>query len=390
MSRAIAAIVARGCGLAAALATGCLSVPRYEPEVSVSFRENGTGGTLAGPGFALRFADGDGFHFPDELAVDGRDVLGHDPAAGCFAPDEAGLLISPTPRISAHSEAAALVNRLVPVLRGPAVAQVTLEWATRLGCNSARDPHGVSTFTVFPDGRIVRHDNLVDSSSSEISASTCACGTGEGSLAFSVSAFWTFAKEPFRSLLPFVPGRLPGPTDPTITNLRSACLDGEAFQIAIAWPDRALTATRSSDTLVRFERSMVIGASRLDAYTWDDSTAIFIDRNPGCAAAMTRATAHLEPKPLTVNGVVAMPGALDAIYGSGGIALDRDRVELTGTIEGSFAVWLQFPRPVEELRVTLEGATGPWYVPQQVNDREWIVWFKDPISPPQIIAIEPR
>jgi hypothetical protein len=51
-------------------------------------------------------------------------------------------------------------------------------------------------------------------------------------------------------------------------------------------------------------------------------------------------------------------------------------------------VWLRFRRPVSALRAKLDRATGPWYLPQQVDDRTWIIWFRDSISAAQKIAIE--
>src|SRR5262249_55699510 len=144
----------------AMLTTGCLSIPPYQPEVAVSYSAASatSGAAVTGPGFKLQFAGGDAFHFPEALFIDGTNVLGRDPAPGCFDEDEAGVLIAPTPRISAHGSAMHVINRLSPTLLGPAVVQVTLEWTTRFTCSSARTPGGTSTFTAFPDGRIVRHD----------------------------------------------------------------------------------------------------------------------------------------------------------------------------------------------------------------------------------------
>jgi hypothetical protein len=376
-------------GLLAVVATGCLSVPPYAPEISVSYTERGTGGVAAGPGFALQFADGDGFHFPDALTIDGGDVLGRDPAARCFDQDQAGFQIAPTPRISANSGAEPVVNRLVPVLRGPAVVQATVEWASP-ACNNAREPGGISTFTVFPDGRIVRHDALSDPSSSDIGALACACGPGED--AFTVSTFWTFATGRF-SAFHDVDTRqrtsLPGPSDTPITNQAAGCLDGNGYHLAVAWRDNIGTTILGRDTVLAFDRTMVFRASQLEAYTWEDSTAIVIDRT-SCDAAFTRALEHSQPSALSINDAPAMPGIRDGIYASDGAPLTTARVVLTGTVNSSFAVWLRFPQPVEALRASRELATGAWYLPQQVNDREWIVWFRDSMASGQTIVVEPR
>lgn len=395
-TRAIAGAVTMTCATAAALG-GCLSIPSYAPETAVSYSERGAGGMASGPGFALRFSDEGAFHFPDSLVVGGEELLGRDPGASCAAQNETGMLIYPTPRISPSGEAEPLVNRLTPVLRGPAVVQVTLAWATRLTCNSAREPSGVSTFTVFPDARIVRHDAIQDPRSDSIAASQCACGAvpADG-VQFTVSSFWTLSKAPFHTLHAPDPGPLPVPADvTTIANRGAACVEGDARRVGVVWRNNENTAILGTDALLVLDHSMKIGESNLEDYVWEDTTALFLDSG-SCDAAFKRAIEHVVPPALTVNGVSVLPGVRDAIYGSEaggqapGVALDASRVVLSGTLDHPFAVWLRFPGPVEELRASLEGATGPWYLPQRVDDRSWIVWFRDPISSVQQIVIEPR
>lgn len=384
------------CVAAGVLATGCLSIPAYQPETSVSYIEDGTGGTAIGPGLALRFAAGSGFHLPDQLVIDGADVLGRDPDAVCFDQDEAGLLISPTDRISAHGGAVALRNQLAAVLRGPAVTQVTLDWATGFGCNPDRKPVGSSTFTMFPDRRIVRHDVLADSSNSAISASACACVPD--SRGFTVTAYWTLARAAFRDFyVPTLRG-LPAPTE-TLANQHAACLDAGSFQVAFGWPVSVeRTSIRGGTALIGFGQDLVIGASNLDDLDWKTSAAMFVGR-AGCAAELKRAADYATPPALAINGEAWTPSERDGIYGGDGgntgdqppgIPLATDHVELSGGVGSSFAVWLRFPRPVADLRATGGRAPGAWYLPQQVNDREWIVWFRDSISANQTIVIEPR
>jgi hypothetical protein len=390
---------------AAALATGCLSTPPYQPETLVSYRPVGAGGIVAGPGFELQFADDSAFHFPDALRIDGVDVLGHESMPGCFHEDEAGVLIAPTPRISAHGDAEPVANRLVPALRGPAVVQIRLEWATRLMCSTARNPNGKSTFTVFPDGRIVRHDVVADPSATEISANECACDrAADGSEGFTVSTYWTLARQHFISMVADEQQvDLPAPGKTPNNNESAACLVGNGFQVAIAWPDSASTLVRGGNAVIAFARTMMYRDSKLVAFTWDNGTAMFIERG-GCDVALARAEEHIvpariPPPRITIDGATLAPSAYDGIFGGTGggdgagepgIALAGDRAEITGTTARSFAVWLRFPRTIDAVRATLEGKTGPWYLPQRVDDRSWIVWFRDPIAPPQTIVVEPR
>ncbi len=383
---------------------GCLSTPPYEPAVSVSYTESGQGGgTAAGPGFALQFADGTGFHFPDAFKIDDVDVMGHEPAPSCSGEDEAGLVFSPTPRISAHGGAIPVKNQLVPVLRGPAIVQVKLDWATRFDCNPARTPGGTATFTVFPDGRIVRHDTVTDPISSPILPDPCSCDPKAGGTDFTVTAFWTFARSRFAQL--YAPDRspLPGPMDQVITNMFTSCIDGGGYQVAFAWRENKGMTILSSDAAIGFGRDIIQLAPSLGDYSYKNRSALFIGRT-GCDAGVTRAVEYATPSCsvdaplacLSINGAGTTPAELDGIYGgdtgSGppGVDVGMGPTELRGALTGSFAVWLRFPGAVSAVRAKLEAATGAWYLPQQVDDRSWIVWFRDAISAGQTITVEPR
>jgi hypothetical protein len=388
------------------LATGCRDLLAIEDAIpaELSYREVGTGGVVAGSfegglPFELHFPDGDGFHFPNALLIDGVDVMGHDPGQSCSEEDEVGIQLSPTPRISASGGAPRVTNLLTPVMRGPAVVQVKLDWSTRLACNSDRNPGGTSTFTVFSDGRIVRFDQLADPSSAPLSAFECACDGVSNS--FTVSTFWTIVRGSFTSILhsgqPNTPQPLPGTSGTVeILNTATQCLDDGAQQVAFAWHgDSRGTTVRGSDQLIGFGFDFQFEDSVLPAFTWEKSSALFLGRS-GCRDALARAMEHIQPSTLTINGVALAPSSRDGIYGgdagSGepGLELgEGDHFELTGLVRTPYAVWLRFPRSVSSLRATRAGATGSWYVPQRQGDRSWIVWFKDPLQAGQTISIEP-
>jgi hypothetical protein len=388
MRRAIPAVL---------LAAGCFSVPPYAPDNAVTFTEDGTGGTVAGRDFSLRFAGGDGFHFPDALLIDGVDVMGHAPAAGCFDEDEIGVAIAPTPRISAHSSAVPVMSRLEPTLRGPAVVQVSVQWTTTFACSNTRMPGGTSTFTVFPDGLIVRHDTIADPvSSPSIAPGLCECGGGGNGL-FVVSTFWTLARERYGAL------NIDVPSDPPLmlpdvgdgySNKATSCVEGDRHQVAFAW-DRVENANiRGAETLVGFGRELENSATMLADFSYEGSSALFLGRT-GCEDLRARAEDHRTPRSLEINGEDTMPATRDRIYGSDapggqGIVLDEARAELKGTLDDAFAVWLRFPSPVDAVRARSEGKRGAWYLPQQVDDRSWIVWFPEGFEGGEEILIEPR
>jgi len=402
MTRRISAAAAAS-AVAAALAAGCLSIPPYQPKNGVTRSEDATGTRVTGPGFALHFAGGDGFHFPDALTIDGHDVMGHESSPACFGQDGTGVLIYPTPRISPTGTAPAVRNQLTAVLTGPAVVKMQLDWTTQLACSRGRAPGGTSTFTVFPDGRILRNETFDDPKPDDnVTANGCACNDSGKNQGFTVSSYWTFARAAFQDQFYYTDQLtlpLPAATDSDVTNFDPVCLDGGDYQIASTW----ITGLPGDTTAIRggiavFGHLMVkeIGASRLDI-PWTTSSTLTIDHD-GCQTAFRRANRYAHPPMLKVNGQDTAAASRDGIYGgdadgSGlhGITLATDHVELTAdkAVPTGFAVALRFPRSITTVRATLAGATGEWYVPQRVTSTTWIVWFPAPLEPGQTIAIEP-
>lgn len=392
--------MSRGCAAALLALAGCLSVPAYAPEVAVTYTESGTGGTAAGPGFALHFADGNGFHFPDALLIDGNDVLGHATAPGCADEDEAGIAVSPTMRISAHGGASPVMNQLVAALRGPAVVQVRLDWATRFACNLDRTPRGTATFTVFPDGRIVRHDIVADPATSPLLPADCSCG-GDMGTQFTITAFWTLARSRFMQIYAPDARAFPDPSE-VITNMSTSCIDSTGYQVAFGWRETDGMTILSGDSVIGFGRDLTQFAQSLSQFSFKNRSALFIGRT-GCGAGVARALEYAAPscRPdsslacLSINGTGTTPAEVDGIYGGDtgtgmpGLDVGMGATELKGSLKSAFAVWLRFPRAVSAVRATLQGAQGAWYVPQQVDDRSWILWFRDSLSASQMITVEP-
>ena len=396
---------------AAAFAAACLSVPAYQPAPLVSYRDDATGSTISGSGFELHLAGGSDFHFPDALSIDHTDVMGHDPAAACWGQDGTGFAVVPTPRISADGTAPPVTNQLTAVLRGPAVVQVALEWTTRFSCGRNRAPGGSSTFTVFPDGRIVRHDRLddPDPDKEQIAAAACACPDAPPLKdAFIVSSYWTFARDRFTRLSGLTAGNR-DPTNPDMldsspgkitANYPTMCFDGGGYQVASAWivpPGQGSSAAPGPVTFgyaALFSHDLQKPSAPMLDFRWDIHGALFVE-HAGCATAFRRALDYAQPAQLTIGSVAAAASPLDGIYGGDagdgrtGIDVAGGRTTITGATRQPFAVWLRFPQAIGLPHATRAGATGAWYVPQRIDDQIWIVWFRDPLADGETIVIEP-
>jgi len=387
----------RGALGVAVLATGCFSVPAYDPDPLVTLTEDTTGTTVGTSSFSLHFAGEGSFHFPDSLKLGGVEVMAHDLAQGCSEEDEVGVRLTPSARVSAHGEAQIARNTLTAVLPGPAIVQMRLEWATQFKCDSTRSPGGTSTFTVFPDGRILRHDVLADTFSTPISASQCTCRDPGF---FNLGTFWTLARAAFLNLyLPFPtePQVLPGSDELIPGNQYVGCLEGDGYRATVVWRDEVSTGLFGTGDLIGFSHNLGPDQSQLGSYSLLDDSALLLGTKT-CAEGLTLAEEYrdLSKAKLSIDGIPTEPSAIDGIYGGDngngqtGILLSKPQMVLTGPTPRGFAVWLNFSRKVEAPRARSSRRTGAWYMPQKVDEQSWIVWFPEPLGNSETITIEPR
>lgn len=415
-----------------AFSAACLSIPSYQgpPQgpVLVGYSEDSRGGaTIETSSFKLHFAGGS-FHFPDQLLLDDVDVMGH-AASPCWGQSGTGIAVVPMPRISGDlvdGGLPAMTSELQAVLRGPAVVQLKIDWTTRwtfpagpmCSKNVSHIPGGTSTFTVFPDGQIVRHDHLTDMNPGmeQITANNCMCPDVplvDGQ--FILSSYWTFDRARFpdqRGLgsngptspdeLGLAPGRI-------ITNYSTICLDSSdgKHQVASAWvvpPETPaglspLASAFGYDTLVSLDVQKP-GTGNLE-FPWDVHGALFVEQS-GCRAAISRAIAYTSPANLAITTGSATtsvaPSPLDGLYGGDpgdgnpGFLVSDGPTTLSGPLPRPFAVRLRFPGAVPGVPIAIRrGATGAWYVPQRgVDDRDWILWFQDPLQAGETITVQPN
>jgi hypothetical protein len=115
-------------------------------------------------------------------------------------------------------------------LDGPGVGQVQISWNAPYKCNGIENAmSGVTTFTAFPNGRIVRHDDMAQPTEQMLAANDqCTCGSSIPDVTF--ESFYTF-----------VPGIDTDPTDNDPgggVNLQQGCTTyPNNSEIAVSWPD---------------------------------------------------------------------------------------------------------------------------------------------------------
>ncbi len=432
---------------ASAFGAACLSTPSYPGPggpALVGYSDDGRGGaTVTTPSFTLHFAGGSGFHFPDQLLIDNVDVMGH-AASPCWGQSGTGIAVVPMPRISGdpvNGALSAMTSQLQAKLSGPAVVQVELDWTTRwtfptkptCSTNLNHIPGGSSTFTVFPDGQIVRHDQLTDRNPGmeNVMADSCTCPDPPmigGQLItneFILSAYWTFDSAQFPQQVgvgkngPTLPDDLGLSPDKIVSNYSTICLDSMdgKHQIASAWVVPPMTGNLSPLPSAYGYQALVSldiqkqGAGFLE-FPWDVHGALFFEQS-SCISALNRAIAYTAPQKLAITSGSATASLerspLDGMYGGdpgdGNPGFDVSDGPTTLSLAppppdgpppppftSPFTVRLRFPQgAVAGVPIaTRKGATDGWFVPQRVDDRDWIIWFRDPLQTGETITIQPN
>ena len=196
---------------------GCLSKPPFQGPLNDDAPRDGNGsGTLTGVsvlgnGLADPIAvTGTEFelHFPqmglsritlpDRLTVGGVDVLGQ--LGGCSSEDAVGLAIYPVLSLSAHESPTNASSTPRVIAMGPAFAQVSVTWDAPFACpTTVLSATGTSTFTAFPDGRIVRDDRITPTTTM-LAGGGAACGCGTASADYFVTSFLTLQDQYFNHM----------------------------------------------------------------------------------------------------------------------------------------------------------------------------------------------
>jgi hypothetical protein len=422
--------VAAAVTAASALGTACLKIDPYKGPTLVGYATDDAGSASVAPqgNIKLRFASS-GFHLPDQLQIDNVDVMGH-ATSPCWGESGTGFAVMPMPRVSGDpldGGVQAINSDFQATMTGPVVVQLKTTWSTRWSfaagpmsmCSTdmAHTTSGSSTFTVFPDDHIVRHDVLTEANPNleQLMPDRCRCADmPKADNAFILSSYWAFN----RALFPTQFGGGDsggGPEELTLGNFydvsspeTAVCFDGanDQYQIATVWrlppgdgAAKPNAAAVGFDTVLSHDLQKPI-LTKLD-FPWDVHGALFIERS-NCTAALKRTLDYTMPQKLTISSslgtISTSPSELDGIYGgdpgtsgSPGIDVPDGTTTLSGgPLNGSFVVWLRFPRSVIVPTATRIGAALGWYVPQRINDREWLVWVQDALQPGEMITVQPN
>jgi hypothetical protein len=366
----VAAVAAAGCTVA-----GCATVPP-DPRDRVLLDVDDSTGRVASTSrapvqFTMEFADR-GARMPQRLVLDGVNRL-----AEGQCPNEGGIGIAVYPAALAAAPMlggdTTASSTLTVDMAGPAVARVKVEWTMPFECNLAqREGKGTSTFTIFPNGRIVRHD-ITKPTAVALSVDTNPCGCSAESN-FYLTSYWAFA--PTQNVnpdgTPFIDGSLAG------------CAVYASHMIGVAWPD-SHTRVITDNNVSAFTYEWVTDSTTLSPDERELVSAIVMSKGTA-AAKCGDVLADLDDFPIMIDGSSVSTD-------DSGIYVDMrshtGRVEISAPrrVPSGFAVSLDVGGFGEITRSP--PADGDWYGSQSDNGRT-LFWFRDALAVGEKISIEPR
>lgn len=319
--------------------------------------------------FTIQFADR-GARMPQSIVLDGVNLV-----ASGSCPTEAGIGIGLFPAANASAPALGgddASGSLDVDWSGPTIARISVGWALPYECVTVQQQaHGTSTFTIFPNGRIVRHDVATPSTTMlTVDGNPCGCGAFTN---FFFTSYWAFS--PAQNVMP--------DGTPMVDGATSGCAVYSNHSIGVAWPD---TDTRLlTDGMAAFVHDWATDSPTLAPNQREVTSAILLSRETA-AARCGDVVADLDDFPITVAGS-------QVITDDSGVYVDTrthsDPVVITTPrrLPRGFAVSLDVGDFAEVTR-SPEKDDG-WFATQTDNGRV-VFWFRDGLGVGETITIDPQ
>jgi len=351
---------------------------------------SGTSVCAAGPGYVLRFP-ARGFDYPDQLRIGSQDLLGT--TTTCNEDDRVGITVYPIARFSSDTVATGETASATIVLAGPVVAKVVVNWSWQpaAACTSSGAFMGSSMFTLFPDGRLVRYDQLTTPSVT----SQMPCDCGSGGQAFFPSAYMTFESGMTitdQSGTTVAPGTSHGTDLPALV-----CASDSGWAIGVAQQNPARGRIMPDGGAIALTEDFgTLGATSLSAGTQSATTAYQIGTAP-CSAAIAAVAQYDNPGGHQLHVTndsgfdTLVPTENDGMYGgdggtggalqvSGTLTLKTD----TGPIAPGWALSVTGATLLPP--TAIPARTGDWYKIQNSANRS-IIWFRDGLTGSDTITV---
>jgi hypothetical protein len=342
------------------------------------------------PGFEVELAPGG---FPRRIGWGSNsELVSLRSGDSCSAENAIGIALYPNTKITEHGEAGPILTQYDSELmvRIQVPMDVPLEPNGAQTCVGAIE--GNSTFTVFPDGRVHRHDQV---------ETTIALGTDDACKPCATGS-WRFTS--------FVVANIDGASDvvpPILMNEANTaqsiiCAHHDGRSLAVGWnPDQGimpqryrLLPTPGNATQLAIVHDIVAGAVVPAERHHRDSHLLLGSTAGDCPALNERLevlTGDNQPIEVAETGFRMFLGS-DGIYDMGAEEVTSTEITLrpaNGEVSGGFAVMLSFgEQSTDNLRMRHSGQTGTgWGRLRVLPDGDVIFFFRDPLLTGQSITI---
>jgi hypothetical protein len=367
-----------------------------EPLVDVQMVGNGARATMRD--YEMLFST-DGARYPHLLNLNPgpqqQYIMGG--SEGCADEQGMGIALYPVTRINGVQGTTGTFS--IP-LHGPYVGQVRMDWSTSFACpgSSTGGLTGRTTFSFFPNGRLMRYD-VVENASARNAADCTPCGASSPN--FFLSSYTTLIVDGGAFLSDGSQTALDSYGEQIMPG-SSACITERGHSIAFSW---ALGQTRmrvaaapptSQARTISFINDMYSDTS-LPMGEWRRMTQMGISTET-CGVLEQRITPFsADDHQLQLNGNPIGAALVDGIYGGdpqvNGYPIDfpltlRAAPTVAPNIPAGFAVWVYHaPLPTTLTPVHSRNPPGEWYYEQRVDQNSVVYWFNVSLEDGETITI---
>jgi len=376
---------------ASGVVPACITIPPFTPppagddddaaSVSVTV-EGDESHTVNGPAYSIHFPI-TGYHYPDHVVLGQFDVLGGG--------------VAPSNRIDGTSVATSSLGVVTVIVDGLAIAKLDLSWTSALTCAPTASMSGHTSFTMMPDGRVVRFD-AIDSPTAAADVANCTCSGGPALAAWDVSSYFVAIQSRFNSIV----NSTLTPVSPNDTTKQDQilCTSGPDQAIAFGFPQDQVRV-KSVSTGSAFTYDFLPSATTVldTTTTFEGATSAYLFGAGGtCPTLIGTLQAFAGDPKLAVDGIQISTNT-DGIYGGDdggghvGVSVGTTTTLTAPTlpIPAGFVVWLDLGVTRSSFQITSAKQTGTsWYTlgrPKLNGDSQVIIFFRDQLAVGDSITI---
>lgn len=309
---------------------------------------------------------------PSDLLVGTTEVL-ENSAATCVEHTQMSSALIP----GAGNHDSQVTGSFSGPVQGPGIAQLVTTWSRDYGCGSATV---TTTWTAFPDDRLVRRDSITGFA--KVAAQSCFCG-GTSDAGQKLTAAALISKMRYDTVYDASGNELHGSLASNVA--LPICFTVKGAATSAADYDLVVLGQSSTDILDGGNFSVVSTLSTNAGLGAGGSLIYAVVPRGECAAAQTALGAYVGTFAVTINNTPYIAKLTDGIFDPPGMLATASgadaHVRLTQGVPPGFAVALRFSGDPHGFRVIRNGAelASDQAFVQPFGDHH-VLWLRDPLG----------